>query len=174
MLLILLFVIIFAASIAGFFCARRRHNKAHDDYDKARKIWCDSFDRDEIEWSAKNKDAAFTRMNHWETCQNIFCGAFIITLMALIVCIMILFCVHGTALTDEIEMKQTYNAIIVAEDAVDQHDASVLELIVDYNCTVERNQRRNASPWLNWFIPDFYDDLPLYDYNHIGPLVPIQ
>ena len=175
MLLILLFVIIFAAGLTLLIVACNRDEHYWNTYQNARDEWYKAAygipqDRAEIK-----KDRALKQHAFWEGIKNFAIGCVVILGLTLLICGMILIINYASAPRDRIYMEETYAALKYAETDLDATiDFTYYEEIISYNAEVRKHQRWNNGIWISWFIPDFWDELPLIEYDLIGPPVPIQ
>ena len=150
MLLILLFVVLFAASItfliisdtkSSFYCTKRQQGYGEE--------YC----------KASLQKEQFLNIIH-----NICIGAIIVVGLALFLCGVILIHNHSTANAVRVELEETYYALhrneLLMHDG-NSYDPATAERI-KYNATIRNNRRYNDNIWISWFIPDFYDEIPLF------------
>ena len=162
MWLILIFVIIFSASLIGYLVCNQRYKHYDAIANKQHNIQfaysCNAPEYKEAEAKEKAARSKMNRLSHWDIplFAVMVCG-----IVALLVCCLVMIN-QCTALQDRIDLEETYAALCEAEMGVMPHDCSISEMRVKYNTTIRNNQRWNDSIWIGWFIPDFYDEMPLF------------
>ena len=107
-------------------------------------------------------NAALRRSRKWDRREDIATVVLAISGGILIICLLLIIITHSLAPMEQVHYEETYAALVAAEEGVMPHDFSVSSAMIEYNAHVRNAQRRNANPWLDWFVPDFYNDLPIY------------
>ena len=99
--------------------------------------------------------------NRWSTASLCFFSAFIIGIMTALICCLVMV-KQPMAIAEKVELEETYAALCDAETGTFPHDCSISQMRVAYNEKIRNNRRWNDSLWIGWFIPDFYEDMPLF------------
>lgn len=162
MLIILISLVLLAISGLGWFIAEKRY-KCYEDlqYKYQQKQYqyppCTPGCRE----AEENEERCRIKRNHWGAWSVGLFICFVIGVTAVFICCLVMLN-HCTVEADKVRFEETYAALQDAETGVFPHDCSISEMRVEYNKKIRNHRRWNDNIWINWFIPDFYDGLPLF------------
>ena len=146
----------------GWFIAERKHNYWEELQRKYReKGYRYSHSSPERKGLEESEERCRVTRNRWGAASVFLFGAFIIGICAVLICCLIMIN-QCTVAADKVELEETYAALSDAETGAFPHDCSISQMRVDYNEKIRNHRRWNDSIWIGWFIPDFYEDMPLF------------
>ena len=158
----------------GWFIAERKHKHWEELQRKYRekgyRYSHSSPERKELE---ENEERCRVNRNRWGTASMWLFGAFIVGIIAVLICCLIMM-TQCLATAERVELEETY--IALHQDIVMTHDGNppscdALTKQIEYNTKIRNGRRYNNNPWINWFVPNYYDELPLFSqYGGIHPL----
>ena len=112
----------------------------------------------------ENKERCRVNRNHWgAAAMGLFC-AFIVGILAVVLCCLIMLN-QCLATAERVKLEETY--IALHQDFAISYDGNppscdALTKQIEYNTKIRNGRRHNNNPWINWFVPNYYDEFPLF------------
>lgn len=150
----------------GWFIATRKHNYWEELQRKYReKGYQYSHSAPERKGLEESEERCRVTRNRWGTASLCFFSAFIIGICAVLICCLAMMN-QCFATADRVELEETYIALHQNFATSMEHNeptsCDALTKQIEYNTAVRNGRRYNSNPWISWFMPNFYEELPLF------------
>lgn len=150
----------------GWLIAERRHKYWEELQRKYREAgYKYSHSSPERKGLEESEERCRVTRNRWGRASAILFGAFIIGIAAVFICCLVMMN-QCMATAERVELEETYIALhqnrVIGIEHNEPASCDALTKQIEYNTAIRNGRRYNSNPWISWFVPDFYDELPLF------------